>query len=131
MPEPIHEPETAAATPLEYRSGKDDFKGLSRYWQLDGPRVRAGLWLLGLFLGFLASGAISWLIASLSPGSGDSFPIVLQIFSMVLQLVFVRRMAKRVSIRTNTAIRGAILGIMVIPIVWIFLVVYAWINDLQ
>lgn len=131
MHEQPREPESASSKPLEYRSGKDDYKELAPYWQLDGPRVRAGLWLVGLFLGFLASGATSLLIASLSRGNRDSLPIVLLIFSMVLQLVFVRRMAKRVSIRTNTAIRGAILGIMVIPIVWIFLVVYAWINDLQ
>lgn len=126
MPDPIRNAKmTEPASPLEYRSGREDFDELGPYWQLDGPLVRAGLIILGMLIGFLVEIVICLVLAFITQGSAGGFTMLFHCVALAIEILFVWKVGQLRPTRTTTLIDGVLFGMMAIPIVLIFLTAYA------
>lgn len=135
MPEPIRETKIVEpASPLEYRSGKKDYDELGPYWQVDGPRVRAALTLLGIPIGFGIASLISFILLFISRPAGESsfgFLTITHAVGLALECFFFRQVGVLRATRTTTVIRGMLLGMMIIPLMLILVAAYQWFEGLQ
>lgn len=130
MPEPIREAKIAEpASPLEYRSGRDDRKETGPAPELDGGAIRVLMFLIAIHIGLFAACIVHAVLLGLLSQIEHSYVIglALHLLILLMECALVSKIGRSRETRTMFFNQGVLAGaILISGLLTVFLAFALW-----